>query len=397
MQNLFFQKYLKYKNKYTELKGGNKRQDEYTVCEIEKKLLKKPSNVLIYTMQFPLFLDSGPTDFYKLTDETLIKYIKDLQKIIPDFYIILTTGETSHITERDSSNMENILSEKYTHIFPDSHRARAETIINEKKLLLRDVSILLIRNGTLGYAISFTNLRSNTIDHTSLQKVNANQKMYPYINRELKKNPEYMAKLLSFKSKNLEGPGASMLGYFNYYKNLGVSEDNIKIIFNTDKDIDIMSAFSSLNEFSHVIFIGFCCDDKKIVSEQLSINTHDGYTVQNEPLNAEKIITLLSHIHPNPISNKSALLNFNMGNGFTNFIIPELLTKLNSERFRPLIISKTENVNRFNGMDTPTIAENIFNHICGISSMVSFWNSNLGYTSVNANIFNISKDTLFTK
>lgn len=425
MSNSYYEKYIKYKNKYLKLKqfGGAKHNDEYTACEVENKLLKKPASVLIYTMQFPLSMLS-PTDEEKYVhDDLSFKYLKDMQASVPDFYIITTENEAKTETETDDDTkiikkkihvftprephemmganyMDDLLTSKYTHIFSDNHRVRGDKILNDNKSSIPadyKGSLVLIRNGSRGFAVSVLNLNTNKIDHSILTKEkHSGMTQYPYLNDAKERNPEYMKLFLSSSARDLRGPGASTLGYMNYYKKLGVTEPNIKIIFNTDSIEDKEREFSSLDSNSHVIFIGHCCDSSNnIVSDNTHIETQGRTTIVNPNLTAEHVVHLLTFIPTARDSNKSALVNFNICNGHSKFVEGTLIERLNTVRIRPLLISKTEIVGRFAGLATPAIEENIFNHTCGTPTMITFWNEKMGYTSVNANIFNISKETIF--
>jgi hypothetical protein len=127
------------------------------------------------------------------------------------------------------------------------------------------------------------------------------------------------------------------------------------------------------------------------------INAQDGSTINNNFLSASQLLSYLSLIPRNSFTNKSVLLNLNICNGFTNFVEPKLISLLETEIIKPLIISKTQEVIRFSGLATPIIESNIFNHTCDTPSMITFWNNKLGYTSVNADIFNVDVDTIFAK
>ena len=409
--DLLKNKYLKYKNKYIQLKqfGGTKHADEYTVCEIENKLLKKPSSVLIYTLQFPESMAKNiEVDCY--TDGTsIIKSVSDLAQRF-DNLCIVKTDESYEIYKRHSTGFyasnphyyDNLTSATYTHIFENQQREKGQEILmNVKSKLDSDFNgkLLLIRNGSRGYAATILDSISNVFEHVILNKTKTitPETHYLYLDNVTREHdPEYMKLFLSTRSADLRGPGASTLGYFNYYKKLGISEPNIKIVFNTDNQVDKERAFASLNSNSHVIFIGHCCVSGNVTSDQSKINIQ-GYSITNPDLTAEETVRLITFIPTAtiPTSNKSALINFNICNGYTAFIVGELLDKLNKVRVKPIIISKTEVVTRLGGMDTPLIEENIFNHTCGTPTMISFWNEKLGYVSVNANIFNISKETIF--
>jgi hypothetical protein len=408
MSDLYYEKYTKYKNKYLKLKliGGAKHNDEYTVCEIENKLLKKPSYVLIYTLQFPTFLKPEDEYSYQADNSAIIKRVKDLHKIfMNDFYIITTDNNLLHISPQETTelphpnSMDDLLTPQYTHNFADAQRAQSEKILNEKKSELpKDYKgkLIMLRNGTQGFAASVFDFNAQTISHFKLVQIKtSNIKYYPYLNNERERNPEYMKLFLSSRAKTLHGSGASTIGYIKYYKNLGIEETNIKIIFNTDSEDDKKRAFSSLDSNSHVIFIGHCCRRNDVVSDNTIIDTQQGRPIVNPVLTAKEVVNLLNFIPRQSNTNKTALVNLNICDGHTKFVEGTLIDELNKVRINPLIISKTESVARFGGMETPVIEENIFNHTCGTPTMITFWNEKLGYTSVNANIFNISKETIF--
>jgi hypothetical protein len=407
MSNLYYEKYTKYKNKYLKLKlaGGAKHNDEYTVCEIENKLLKKPSSVLIYTLQFPTFVSPEDEYSYQANDGIIIKNVKDLLKIMNDFYIITTDDNLLHILPQETTElphpnyMDDLLTPQYTHIFSDTQRAQSEKILNRKKSELPEDykgKLIMFRNGTMGFTATYFDFDKKTITHVILEKrKTSNIKYYPYLNDERERNPEYMKLFLSSRAKILHGSGASTIGYTKYYKNLGIEDTNIKIIFNTDSKDDKENAFSSLDSNSHVVFIGHCCRANNIFSDNNYIQTQQGQRIENPVLTAEQVVNLLNFIPRQSNTNKTALVNFNICDGHIKFVEGELIGELNKVRINPLIISKTEIVERFAGMETPAIEENIFNHTCGTPTMITFWNEKLGYTSVNANIFNISKETIF--
>jgi hypothetical protein len=174
MSNLYYEKYTKYKNKYLNIKqlGGVKHNDEYTACEIENKLLKKPSKVLIYTLQFPTFLE-GEDEYSYTSDDGIInvKNINDLQKLLTDFYMLKTSGELLHIIP-PSTYMDDLVTPEYTYNFSEKANENSVQLLNRKKLEVPDYKgkIIMLRNGTFGYALSCVDLTNNQIVHYKLSK-----------------------------------------------------------------------------------------------------------------------------------------------------------------------------------------------------------------------------------
>ena len=422
---LNYYKYLKYKIKYQNeknainKKGGAKHTDEYTICEIENKIKQKPSRVLIYTLQFPLFYEriegiegieenklyysssksnESPIDISKISILKTKFSNLDLYTINTDFSLVKLNNEDNSNDKINFFNFDRKISE----IFLNK--------VNKQNLQL-EAYILILRPSSIPDKKSLTsfNIRTGEIVHYLVVSnlVVTNNKIYPYLSNTSIRNPEYFEKYFSSGSGSIGGIsgisgisgigsiGGTALAYKSYYLNKGVDNDHIEIIFNTDNIETKLQAFQKLNINSHIIVIGHCCRNKNILSDHPTITCKDESSINNMNLTQEKFISYLDNIRMCQNTNKSIIINFNICNG-QDLFVPKLIQLLNDKIIKPIIIAKNNESKRLGGISKQLVKTIIFEQNCGTTTFISFWNEQLGYININSNLFNIDEDILFS-
>lgn len=352
---MYRNKYLKYKEKYSQLKkindflqkGGNFKN----FSEISERLTKTPDKVLIYTTQLPNFFNKRVLNFHNSDSITTIKNISDFINIyfINKDFIKIKIDEISSI-EQLESNILSIDRNASDKILSDNYKE------GEYIFLLRTSS----RPGFFSYSFhDGTQIGNVLIKFDDL-------KIYPYLDSTKTRNKEYMNIFFNLDiNKNISLPGMSSLTIKNNLLRTN-PELSVEIIFNTDDSIFIKSKFDELTSESLLFVVSHCCSiDNKLEGNFKTYTNQDLTINENKPISIEYLYDLLK-------DKKDLLIVLWACSGNKYFSVP--LMNLLQEN---IIISRRENIYRLGSLSPELARETIKNFVCGIDSesYITLWNN----------------------
>lgn len=359
------------------------------INEIEKTLSQRPDHVVIYTMQFP--------EYFKLNRKNIyISYPGQIDKDITTIELLQSMFPNKKLKTIDVSNQSiitipietpnNYVSDIFEILeYENKYNSRTKTHEFINKILLNynlhnDDILIILRTGTYGYALNTFEMNNNNLLSSSyIIKIIENEitpkKIFPYIETNKIKNPEYLKYLTNTKIMN----NYTITEYLRYYKKIGLQNENISIVLNTDDTYTIINEFSKLTEQSHLVIIGYNYTDDDTISSNIKIIKSQNNTIlDNINLDVQKIIFYISRARDGNILNQ-LIINLHVSNGYNSFR-NNLMTQIikNNHIINPIII------NRNNFILNDNIYAKLYNF--GFNSQISYINGMTGMATITNNI-----------